>query len=244
MKKSQRLRFLALSALASLTAAEFTEFKQLTAQVALHPNAAEDTEDTETDEDKKKREAKEADEAAKKGKGAAEETEDEKKKREAEEAKAKGAKPSLSACIAAAISAAKGGTSAQLTEQVATLKTERDTANAALNAEKLRATGLETQLTAQGAQLATVCSFLGFAASEISGKNATEVQAVLQAKVSAAATEQVAGLGFAAAALPAPKGDSTATPGTKAELWAAYNALTDSNERAAFYAKHEKKLFA
>jgi hypothetical protein len=45
MKKSQRARFLALSAQASRTAAEQTEFETLSALAAKHPDASKDTDD-------------------------------------------------------------------------------------------------------------------------------------------------------------------------------------------------------
>lgn len=242
MKKYQRLRFYALVAKQSggtaLNALESAEFKTLASLVALHPSADSDTD--ETDDEKKKREDKEKEDA--KAKGADEETDEDKKKREDKEKEAaKGAKPSLSACIAAAMNGLKGGTSAELVAQNKALTADLATAKASLKSTADQLTASGTQLTAVNAQLSAICGFLGIAVADLSGKTAEDVTKILTAKISAETVIQVGALGYAAKDLPAPNADTTGGGTTKAELWATYNGLT-GKEQDAFYTKHSKKM--
>lgn len=209
MKKSQRHRFFALigkqSSGATLTAAELTDLRTLSALVSAHPSAAEDTDDTEeTDEEKKKREEKEA--ADKKAE------EDEKKKKD-EEAKAKAsAKPGVSARLAAAMAGLSGASPAAITaelqqarQDLAKCQADLATTQAALKASEAVAT--------------TLCDFFGLKAEDVAGKTQADIDAICTAKISAAATAQLAGLGIAPGKLPKPNG-GTGTANTIEELQA------------------------
>lgn len=242
MKKSQRLRFYALASKqatgALLTDAELTEFRTLSALVALHPSAADDTEDKEeTEEEKKKRLEKEKeDEAARK------KAEDEEKEKEKARA-AKAAKPDLAARLAGALASLKGGSPATVAATLSTVQadltartTERDQAR---NDLATATASLKSSDTA----LAHLCSALGLTPAALLGKSEDDIRSASDAAVQAALIPGIAALGFNAASLPAPKpGD--AQPSSKAELFAAYNALPDSNAKAEFYAKHGKAMLA
>lgn len=199
---------------------------------------------TETDEEKKKREEEE--EKAKKSKA----EDDEKKKKEEEDAasaKAKAAAPSpLAARIAGALASLKGGTPAQLAAtiaakdgEIATLRADLATAQATATQAAADRDTAKASLTSTEATLATLCGYLGIKPADVAGKSAADVTAALNAKVDALAVEQIAGLGFNSAKLPAPSGSTGGEQKTKAELFAEYNALTNANDRAAFYAKHK-----
>lgn len=186
---------------------------------------------TETDEEKKKREEEEAKKKAKA---------EEDKKREDEE-KAKGAKPGLSACLSGALAALKGGTPALA---AAALKQEQD----AHTATKATLTQAQADLTSTKASLAStetalnsVCAFFGIKAADVVGLTTDKVNGVLQAKISATATEIVAGIGIDPARAPAATGGD-GQPSTRAELLKTYNSIKDPKAAAAFYAKHEKAL--
>ena len=233
MKKSQRLRFYALVSKQSqgtaLDAAESAEFRTLAALVATHPNASEDTDDTtttETDEEKKKREEKEA--ADKKA------ADDKKKEDDEAAAKAKGLKPGVSARLSAAMAALKPGSAAGVvTAELQQARKDLATAQGDLATTKATLKSTETSLNA-------LCDFLGLKPADVAGKSQADIDGICTAKINAAAIEQVASLGLNPATLPAPSGAAAATD--KSELHRQYNAITDPNERARFYAKHEKQL--
>jgi hypothetical protein len=200
---------------------------------------------TETDEEKKKREEKEEAEKAKKAKGTDDSDADDKKKED--DAKAKAAAPSpLAARIAGALASLKGGTPAQLAAtiaakdgEIATLRADLTTAQATATQATADLATAKASLTSTEATLATLCGYLGIKPADVAGKSAADVTTALNAKVDALAVEQIAGLGFNSAKLPAPSGSTGGEQKTKAELFAEYNALTNANDRAAFYAKHK-----
>jgi len=240
MKKSQRLRFYALvdkQSKGTLNDAESVELKQLAALVSLHPNAAEDTED-ETDDEKKKREEKEA--SDKKAEDDKKKDDEEDKKDEDAKAKA-AAKPGVSARLAAAMAGLKGGTPAQAAADLKAEQTAHAKTKADLTAANSQLSALNAQLSAANAALSALCDFLGLKPAEVSGKTQADIDALCTAKINAAAIEQVASIGFASAKLPTPT-ENEGAAATKAELHKQYNAISDPNERAAFYAKHKDKL--
>lgn len=197
---------------------------------ALGATSAEET-TTETEEEKKKREDEEAKKKAK--------AEDDKKKEDEE--KAKGQKPGLSACLAGALSALKGGTPALAAAALSAEQTAHAATKASLTQATADLTTAKASLASTETALGAVCAFLGIKASEITGLSAEKVHGVLQTKISAQAVELVAGIGIEPARTPAPvKSDA---PTTRAELLKQYNAINDSQQRAAFYAKHKDQLF-
>lgn len=234
MKKSQRLRFYALITKQSkgeaLTAAESAELATLAGLVATHPSASEDTDDTttttpaETDEEKKEREAKEK-----------------KAKEEEEKAKAAGGRPGVTARLAAAMAGLAGGTPAQAAASLQVEQSAHAATRASLTQAQADLTAAKASLKSTETALAEVCDFFGIKPGEVAGKSAKEIDALLTAKIGAAATAQIAGMGLNPGTLPAPAG-AAAQPTTKAELLAAYHAITDASARAAFYAKHEKAM--
>ena len=191
---------------------------------------------TETDEEKQKREEKEKEEEAKKKAKA----EEEEKKKE-EEAKAKGTKPPLSACLAGALASLRGGTPAVA---AAALKTEQDAhaaTKATLTQTQADLTTAKASLASTETALAAVCSFFGIKPADVAGLTADKVHGLLQAKISDSAIEIVAGIGIDPSKAPAPvKGEAPATD--RAELLRQYNAITDPQKRADFYAKHKDAL--
>lgn len=186
----------------------------------------------ETDEEKKKREEKEKEEAAKK------KAEDEKKKEE--EAKAKGSKPPLSACLSGALAALTGGTPAVAAAALKQEQAAHATTRATLTQAQSDLATAKASLASTETALGAVCSFFGIKPAEVAGLTTDKVHGLLQAKISASAVEIVAGIGIDPAKAPAPaKGDA---PSSRADLLKEYAAITDSQKRAEFYAKHKDAL--
>lgn len=173
---------------------------------------------TETEEEKKKREEEEAKKKAK--------AEEDKKKEDEE--KAKGAKPGLSACLSGALAALKGGTPALA---AAALKQEQDAhgvTKVSLAAAQADLTTARASLASTETALGAVCSFLGIKPAEVVGLTTEKVNGVLQAKISATATEQLASIGINPGKLPAP--NSRATADSKTLTKAEFDALTPAQK--------------
>jgi hypothetical protein len=188
--------------------------------------------ETETDEEKKKRLEKEK----------AEQDEKEKKDEE-EKAKASAStRPGIASCLAGAFASLKGQGPATL---AADLKTERE-AHAATKATLAQSSSdlatAQASLKSERDALGTLCGWLGIKAEDVAGKSSAEIHATLATKVNAAAIEQVAGLGFNAKALPAPDATGTGEAKSKGELMREFNAITDPNVRAEFYAKNKAAM--
>lgn len=228
-----------MAALAALT-------PSLAAPFALRLTSGEDTAaPAETDEEKKAREEKEKEETAKKKAKTKAEGEDDDDKEDDDKMKpgydAKAARPPLSACLSAALTALKGGTPALAAAALsAEQKAHAATASTLTQTQADLATA-KASLTSTETALAAVCGFFGIKPADIAGLSAEKVHSTLQAKISASAAEIVAGIGIDPAALPA-QATGDGQPSTRAELLQAYNAIKDPKAAAAFYAKHEKQL--
>lgn len=200
MKKTQRLRLAALSALAAATrtAAEQAEFTTLSALASAHPDASKDSDDT-------------APAAA------------------APVAAAPITLGSLLSASMTALRG-RNGPAVDLVaarDTIGTLTTERDTARADLATANSQLSTLNSQLSASTAAVDTLCGFLGFKASELAGKQPGAIIGLVSAKVSLLAGEQIGALGFPAAAIPASAGSEAGDPAAAKELtYAAFSALT------------------
>ncbi len=208
MKKSQRTRLAVLAAkeAASRSAEEVAEFTYLSTLATLHPDASKDSDDVS---------AAAATSAAPAITAAAAPV-------VAAGAPAAAPSPTLGSILKGALAtlgdkSKLGADLAQARTDLAARTSERDTAC--------------TQLAAASAQLTAFASFFGLTVADLAAKDGAAVTVLLQQKVSALTTEQVAQLGFAAAQLPtAPKGDGDEKNKTLAE----WRSL-DAHARAEFF---------
>ncbi|MDF3056794.1 MAG: hypothetical protein K0R17_1009 [Rariglobus sp.] len=234
MKKSKRLRFYALiqkQSKGELTAAEQTELNELSKLASQHPNAATDEDDTGEGDDKKKKDGDGKDDDGEK------KNDDDKKDDDKDKSKAK-TKTTLAAVIGAAFASAKAGTGtavslAEANKNLATVTGERDQARTDLATAQ---SGLKTA----NEQLSLITGYLGLDAKAFAGKDAEAVTGLIGTAVNGLVTEQLGTLGFPAAELPPSTGSDKAD--SKEDLHRQFNAITDPNKRAAFYAKHSAQL--
>lgn len=110
------------------------------------------------------------------------------------------ARPSVSARLAGALASLAGGMPATVAAEVATTRQALTQAQSDLAATKASLKSTETAL-------ASVCGFLGLQNTELVGLDEKAVDALCTARLTAAATAQLAQRGFSPAALP------PATPG-------------------------------
>lgn len=202
-----------------------------------------DDDDKKKDDEKKDAKKSTDDQDADDEKKDAKKSEDDEKKDEEEKAKASAAsRPGIASCLAGAFASLKGQGPATL---AADLKTERE-AHAATKATLAQSSAdlatAQASLKSERAALGTLCGWLGIKAEDVAGKSSAEIHATLATKVNAAAIEQVAGLGFNAKALPAPDATGTGEAKGKGELMREFNAITDPNVRAEFYAKNKAAM--
>jgi hypothetical protein len=233
MKKSQRLRFYALiskqaQGSAALTADESTELTTLTALAAVHPNAAADTDDTApapapaaaATAPATTAPAATATPAAPAPVAAAQAP--------APIVRGDVTKPGVSARLAAAMAGLAGGTPALAAAALQTEQQAHTATRATLTQSQADLATARASLASTETALATVCGFFGLKPEEISGKTEKETDALLAAKISAAATEKLASLGVAPGRLPAPKPGGSAD--SKTITSAEFAALTPAQK--------------
>lgn len=201
MKKSQRLRFYSLIAKqaqgTALGTDEASELKTLTALASTHPDASADTDDTA---------------AAQPAPAAAAPT-----PAAAAPAAPAAAKPGVSARLAAAMAGLSGGTPAQATAALQSEQQAHAATKATLTQAQADLVAARASLKSTETALAGLCDFFGLKPEEIAGKSADDMDALLKAKISAAATAQIAAIGINPSTLPAPTA-AGAKPQTLAEL--------------------------
>lgn len=110
-------------------------------------------------------------------------------------------KPGIAATLAGVLAAARdrvnaGTELAAARAQVATLASERDTARGEVKDR-------DAQLSTLNSQLSGIAAHFGLKPAELAGKAAAEITALIDARINAAALDQVASMGLPTAALPA-----------------------------------------
>jgi cytoskeletal protein RodZ len=206
---------------------------------------AKKSEDDKKDEEKKDAKKSSDDEKKEEDKKDAKKASDDEDEDDEEEDKkqpqAKASTP-LQARLAGIFAAAKGQGPAQSAAALTAEQTAHTATRASLTQAQADLAAARASLASTESAFGTLCAYVGIKPADIAGKSAAEITAALDAKVSAQAIEQVAGLGFNPKGLPAPSGTTGSEQRTKAELYAEYNGIKDPNERAAFYAKHREQL--
>jgi hypothetical protein len=136
-----------------------------------------------------------------------------------------------------AANAAAAASIATLTEAASTAAAA---SAAALTAAQTSGAAIEANAVAAQAAFDAVLATLGLKAAELAAKKPEELQAAFAGLVNTRAAEQLAELGFDAAALiPATSGEGT---GNK-DLAARMNEITDPAARAAFYEANKAAFF-
>jgi hypothetical protein len=185
------------------------------------------------DEEKKDEEKKSA------KKSESDEDEDDEKKKEP--ASAQAATP-LAARLSAAFASLSGTGPAKTAAALSAEQSAHAATRSTLTQAQADLASARASLASTEAALATLCAYVGVQSAELAGKSPAEIHAALDARVTAQAIEQVAGLGFNPKGLPAPSGAQTGEAKTRAELLREYHGLTDPSARAAFYAAHRDNL--
>lgn len=239
MKKTDRLRLAALLAKGgNLSADESAELARLQALASQHPDPAKDVDDTASSAA-----APAAAPAASTAAPAAAPASAAPAAAASAASAAPGAAAPAGATVGTVIATAfqslrnRGAVAQDLVtarQQISSLTTERDQARTDLAAA-------QQQVTTLTAQLAVVAAFFGMKATDLAGKSEDEVRGAFSAAISAAALEQVAGLGFPAANLPAPSDSAKAD--TVAEQMAQYKSLLAEGKHMEA-AQLAAKLFA
>lgn len=108
-------------------------------------------------------------------------------------------RPGVSARLAGAMASLAGGLPATVAAEMATTRKDLTQARADLTATKASLKSTETAL-------ASVCGFLGLSPADLVGKSDTDIDALCTARLTAAATSQLAQRGFSPGQLPASTG--------------------------------------
>jgi hypothetical protein len=133
-------------------------------------------------------------------------------------ADAPAAVPGVSARLAGAFASLQGGTPAVAAAELATARANLTQAQSDLTATRASLKSTETAL-------ASIAGFLGLKPAEVLGKTDTEIDTLCAAKLTAAATAQLAGRGFSPSTLPAASGGNGGD--TLADLQAAMAETKD-----------------
>lgn len=231
MKKSERLRLTALLAKGgNLTADESAELARLQALASQHPDPSKDVDDTSSASG-----GGNAAPGATAPAGAAP-AGDQPASPPAAPAGGAASPTTVGTVIASAFQSlrSRGAVAADLVtarQQIGTLTAERDQARTELAAA-------QQQVSALIAQLSVVAGFFGMKPTDLAGKTDDQLRAAFSQAISAAALEQVAGLGFPAGNLPPPSDSAKAE--TFADQVDEYNKLLAAGktvEAAALAAK-------
>lgn len=202
MKKSQRLRLAELKGKATTTEAEKAELATLEVLAAAHPDASQDIDDL--------------------------------------------AKKPLSVSEFLARLTAAFADKAELTRQIGVKDTRIAELEAQLSAAKVSSTSdtaalaganaargeLDAKLTAALAVIGVVATALGLKAEDLAGKDVAAVQGIFNSKVTAAAGDKLAELGFPASGLPATAAEIDANTGDTLEDLRTQMSQTDDPAKA------------